>query len=123
MQHSPPLCVLQQQSTSATFHLSLIDASAAASGTQHRELSECLAQLDSALADEKVAKINTNAITVILTMELSGLLTPYTLVARNYVARARKKFGGGLAVGAGCRERSGLGIISFVGLQEVEWVI
>lgn len=77
VQHSPPLCVLQQQSTSATFHVSMIDASAAASGTRHRALSECLGQLASAFADEKVAKINANAITIILPLERFSLFAPY----------------------------------------------
>jgi hypothetical protein len=55
----------------------MVDAPAATCDTQHIELSECLAQLGSAVADEKVAKINDNAITAILTIELSDLLAPY----------------------------------------------
>ena len=77
VQHSPPLCLLQQQSTSATFRPSMIDTSRVGRGTRHRALSKCLAQLASTFADEKVAKIDANATTTILAMERSRLVALY----------------------------------------------
>ena len=68
-QHSPPLNVLQQQSTSSpTLHLlSIVDASGPASDTRHRAmLSGYLSQRDPAFAG--AANINANAITMILPM-------------------------------------------------------
>jgi len=68
-QHSPPLYVLQQQSTScATFDLlSIADTSAAAGGTRQRAIvSARWPQRGSAFAD--TARINAMAITMILVM-------------------------------------------------------
>lgn len=69
VQHSPPLCVLQQQSTSATFTVSMVGSAPSGRGTQQTALSERLAQLASALAMEKIAKVNVKAITKALLIE------------------------------------------------------
>jgi hypothetical protein len=44
---------------------------------RHRPLAGCRAHLDSDCADEKVAKLNANAITIVLAMERSSLFAPY----------------------------------------------
>jgi hypothetical protein len=43
---------------------------------RHRAL-PCQAQLGSVCADEKVAKLNANAITIVLAIERSSLFAPY----------------------------------------------
>jgi hypothetical protein len=63
--------VLQQQSTSATCHLLMIDVPAAATGTRHSTPWRRVVQLGCALANEKVAKVNANAITMVLAMGMS----------------------------------------------------
>src|SRR6266571_3083241 len=90
MQHSPPLCVLQQQST-ATFHRSVADTSCAAMGTRHRALTEWSPQLGSAFANEKVEKINAKAITVNLAMERCSAIAHQ--LGRNSASPVRRKLG------------------------------
>jgi hypothetical protein len=79
-QHSPPLNVLQQQSTSSpTLRLlSIVDASGPASSTRSRAmLSGYLSQRDPAFA--VAANINVKAITMILPMDRSRDGTPPVL--------------------------------------------
>jgi hypothetical protein len=83
------MSVLQQQSTSATFNLSMIEVPAAVTGTRHSSLAKCAVQLGCALADETVAKVNANAIAMILAM---GRTRPFRTLA-DYVAELRKKWG------------------------------
>jgi hypothetical protein len=89
-QHSPPLNVLQQQSTSSpTLHLlSIVDASGPASGTRHRAmLSGYLSQRDPAFA--VAANINVKAITMILPMGRSRDGTPPVLPDQGMMERRR----------------------------------
>ena len=72
MQHSPPVCVLQQQSTSATFHV----ASAAGKGNRHRALSTWPVQLGPAFANKKVERTNAKATTTILAMGRPSFASP-----------------------------------------------
>jgi hypothetical protein len=63
------MSVLQQQSTSATFHLSMLDVPAAVTETRHSALAKSVVQLGCAFAHENIAKVNANAIAMILDME------------------------------------------------------
>jgi hypothetical protein len=67
MQHSPPLCVLQQQST-ATFHRSVIGTSCAARGTRQRAARCPQLEVGSALTADTFARISARAITKIMAM-------------------------------------------------------
>jgi hypothetical protein len=84
VQHSPPLCVLQQQSTSATLTVSMIETSPSARAIQSTALSDRLAQLASALPIEKITKVNVKAITKTLHIERACLVALYIPVARNH---------------------------------------
>jgi len=90
VQHSPPLCVLQQQSTSATFTVSMVGASPSVRGTQHTALSHRLAQLASALPIEKIAKVNVKAITKTLLIECLNLVALFHPCCEEPLCRAQK---------------------------------
>jgi hypothetical protein len=63
------MSVLQQQSTSAAFHLSMLDVPAAVTESRQSALAKSVVQLGCAFADENVAKVNANAISMILGIE------------------------------------------------------
>ena len=82
MQHSPPPYVLQQHSTSATFHPLIVNAAASGKGTRHWTPSISLAQPGSAIAGEALARIKMQAIVINVAIERS----PTSLrLGRSYV--------------------------------------
>ena len=73
VQHSPPLCVIQQHSRLATSGVSTFGTSPRTRASGHSALSDCFAQLAFVLTDERVANINVNANTEALVIEPPSL--------------------------------------------------